>query len=166
MSLTFSRSMRSLRLDSFRATRIGLALAALNMLVLIGWFFLAKVNLYEVSSTLAWEQDRMLSVSFPKEALARLRQGQPATVRLNLGADQPGLALPAYLYRLPEGDGRVLFYVTAADLPDNLPKDKLTGLIEVEVERITPAELVLRSSGKYLTYGPAAANGQPTPQSP
>lgn len=158
--------MRSLQLDSFRATRIGLALAGLMMLFLIGWFFLAKVSLYEVSSNLVWSQERMLSATFPKEALARLRQGQPATLRLNLGADQPGLALPAYLYRMPQGDGAVLFYITGSDLPVNLPKDKLTGVLEVQVERITPAELVLRTSGKYLTYGPAPANGQPTPGSP
>jgi len=171
MSLTFSRSMRSLQLDSFRATRIGLALAVLNMLVLTGWFFLARVTLYEVSSNLAWGQQGMLAVSFPKESLARLRQGQPATVRLNLGTDQPGLALPAYLYRLPEHDGAILFYITAHDLPANLlqdrrPGEKLTGVVEVEVEHVTPAELVLRSSGKYLSYGPALAAPATTPGTP
>ncbi len=39
MSIQFSRSMRALRLDSFRATRIGLVIAVLIMLALIAVVF-------------------------------------------------------------------------------------------------------------------------------
>ena len=39
-------------------------------------------------------------------------------------------------------------------LPSQVPLDtqqgKLSGQVEVEVEYVTPAELVLRTSGKYL----------------
>lgn len=161
MSLTFSRSMRSLQLDSFRAARIGLALAAINMLVLTAWFFLAKVTLYEASATLAWGDEGMVAATFSKEALARLRQGQPAIIRLDPGPDQPSLALPATLYRLPETGEQVLFYITDNALPEDQRPEKLTGQVEVEVEYVTPAELVLRTSGKYLNQSPQTTRDNP-----
>jgi hypothetical protein len=152
--------MRSLRLDGFRATRIALLIAVVNMLALMGWFFFAKVSLYEVGGNLSWNEEGMIAATFSKEAMPRLRQGQTATVRLDFGADQPAQTLPAYLYRLPENDEAVLFYLDRNDLPDSARTGKLNGQVEVEVEKVTPAQLVLRTSGKFLNQAPApTANG-------
>ncbi|MFM8321282.1 MAG: hypothetical protein ACKOC5_10235 [Chloroflexota bacterium] len=167
MSLTFSRSMRSLRLDSFRAARVGLALAALNMLALLGWFFLARVTLYEVGTDLAWTQESSLvSAAFTPEALARLRHGQDATLRVNPGAGQAVLAVSTYVYRLPESGRQVLFVVNPYDLPEGLRQGKLTGQVEVAVERVTPFELVMRNSGKFLSSSPAAQDSRSGQGSP
>lgn len=142
--------MRALRLDSFRASRIGLILAVVNMAVLIGWFFFAKVTLYEVSTTLESGADGRVLATFSGEALERLQQGQSATLRLSGSADRPGLSLPAYLFSLERGKNPVEFVIMAND---TLPSGKLSGRLEVEVERVTPAELVLRTSGRYLNQG-------------
>jgi hypothetical protein len=48
MSIHFSRSMRSLNIDSFQASRFGLILGSLLVMVLIAWFLFAS-GLYAVS---------------------------------------------------------------------------------------------------------------------
>jgi len=150
VSLQFSRSMRVLQLDSFRAARIGLLLAALNMAILVIWFFTAKVTLYEVSTEIALGDSDRIIASFPKESLARVRVGQPAWLRVDLGAEQPSLKLPALVYEIQRDQNKVVFVVLANESPVNYLAEKPSGQVEVEVEYITPAELVLRTSGKLL----------------
>lgn len=156
--------MRSLQIDSFRATRVGLGLAMVNLLVLLAWFFLAHITLYEASSAISWGEEGMLAANFAPPALARLRQGQTATVRLNPGPDQPVLTYSAYLYRIPDQGGPVLFYIEGAEVPESLRQaEKLSGQVEVAVEQITPAELVLRNSGKYFSRGSQTGESPSTP---
>jgi hypothetical protein len=142
--------MRALRLDSFRATRIGLVIAVLIMLALILWFFLAKVTLYEVSTTLETKPDGMILATFPGEARNRLRPGMPAILRLSQGADQPSLTLPAVVWNLPSDGEQVEILVLSGGEALNQQPGKLSGQVEVEAEYITPAALLLRTSGKYL----------------
>jgi len=151
MSLQFSRSLRSLRIDSFRASRIGLILAVLNMSALIAWFFLAKVTLYEASSSVSFTEDGRLMATFSPESIKRIQPGQSAILRLTPGADQPTIAIPTLVFDVETGEDRVELLVMTSDFPETIPKEKLSGQVEVEVEYITPAELVLRTSGKVFT---------------
>ncbi|MBN1149423.1 MAG: hypothetical protein JXA78_19330 [Anaerolineales bacterium] len=150
MSLQFSRSLRSLRADSFQAARIGMLLAIVNLLVLIAWFFLAKVTLYEISSSLSFAKNGRVIAEFPKQAIARIRSGQSAVLRLETGADQPSLTLPALVYGVERNGTQVELLIMAPDLPPEALAEGLSGQVQVEVEHITPAELVLRASGTYL----------------
>jgi hypothetical protein len=163
VSIQFSRSMRSLRLDSFRATRIGLVFAIIIMLALIVWFFMAKVTLYEVSTSLEWSADGKLMVTFPKESRARLRPGMPAILRLPRSADQPAMTIPAVVFDLPRDQDQVEIMVLSSDFSPETQQGQLTGQVEVEVEYVTPAELVLRSSGKFLNRSQVPVSPQ-TPQ--
>jgi hypothetical protein len=142
--------MRSLQLDSFRASRLGLAFALALMLGLIVWFFRAKVTLYEISTSLEVGPEGKLLAAFPKEALSRLRPGMPAILRLSQGADQPPITLPAVVFNLPREGEQVEVVVFSGALPLDASGSRLTGQVEVEVDYVTPAELVLRASGKYL----------------
>ena len=151
MSLQFSRSLRSLRIDSYRASRVGLILAILVMAALIAWFFLAKVTLYETSSSISFTDDGRLVAVFSPESLKRIRQGQSAILRVNLGTDQPAVTLPALVFDMATDANQVEFLIMSPEMPQNLSKEKLSGQIEVEVEYITPAQLVLRTSGKMMT---------------
>ncbi|HYP26667.1 MAG TPA: HlyD family efflux transporter periplasmic adaptor subunit [Blastocatellia bacterium] len=51
MSVNFSRSMRSLAVDSFRPSVLGFTLSAILLLAWLSWFFLARVSVYELSET-------------------------------------------------------------------------------------------------------------------
>ena len=150
MSLQFSRSLRSLRADSFRASRIGMVLAIVNIFVLIAWFFLAKVTLYEISSSLSLSKEGHVVAEFTDESVARIHAGQSAILRLEAGPDQPSVTLPALVFDVERNGTRVELLIMVPDVPTEGLGEKITGQVQVEVEYVTPAELVLRTSGKYL----------------
>src|SRR3990172_7369090 len=58
MSTPFSRSMRSLELDSFRLTLVALSVAVLLLMGWLAWFFFAEVSLYAVTDTARLEVDQ------------------------------------------------------------------------------------------------------------
>ncbi len=155
MSLQFSRSLRSLKIDSFRASRVALILAIVNMIVLLFWFFLGRITLYEISSDLSLSESGRLEALFPQEGLARLYPGQSAILRIDAGPDQPLVTVPALLVGVDEKTGVAQFLLMSDDLPISALRSDLASKaeIEVEVEYVTPAALVLRASGKYLGGG-------------
>lgn len=150
MSLQFSRSLRALRVDSFRSARIGMFLAILIMIGLLAWFTLAKVTIFENSNAIRFTEDGRLVATFSSEGINRVRQGQAAILRVSLGQDQPAIALPALVYQLEPDSDEAQVMVLGGEIPENLRSGKLSGRVEVEVEYLTPAQLLLRASGKYL----------------
>ena len=150
MSAQFSRSLRSLSLDSFRATRIALFLGILNMAALLAWFFIAQVTLYESTPEVqATERGRVVA-RFRPEGFDRIRQGQAAVLRLSAGGNEPTVSAPAVVVRRDSQSGLVELLVFAdEELLAELGKE-LKGSIEVEVEHVTPAALVMRASGRLL----------------
>jgi membrane fusion protein (multidrug efflux system) len=51
MAIPFARSMRSLDADSFRFSGVVLSIAGVLLVAWCGWFFLARVSLYELSES-------------------------------------------------------------------------------------------------------------------
>jgi hypothetical protein len=150
VSLPFSRSIRSLNIDSYRASRIGMILAIVIMILLFAWFFFAKVTLYEVSSDLTFTEDGHVLAYFPKEAHKRIQTGQPVIMRVYTDPDQAGLTIPGLVISTDEGSEQVMI-VMISDEVFSLPlQEGLTGQAQVEVEYVTPATLVRRASGSYL----------------
>ena len=49
MSTPFTRSLRSLRMDRFRLSLVGLVTSILLLAAWMVWFFLARISLYEIS---------------------------------------------------------------------------------------------------------------------
>jgi hypothetical protein len=125
-------------------------LAALNMLALVLWFFLAHVTLYEVSDKLELGKDGRVNVEFSSEAIGRIETGQSAILKIDPGSEQPGQNLPALVVSVDKKGNRVQLLIMVPDLSPQTLGEKINGQAEVEVEHVTPAELVLRSSGKYL----------------
>ena len=150
MSLQFSRSMRSLRIDGFRASQIGLFLAILNVLALIVWFIIGRVSLYETSDTVYLDENQRLLADFSVEALDRIRSGQAAILRLDVGQGQAPVSLPVFVYSIDRDSGQVELYPLNGDLPVDALQGNIKGQAQVEVEQIAPIALVLRASGKFL----------------
>ena len=150
MSLPFSRSIRSLDIDSYRASRIGMILAVVIMILLFAWFFFAKVTLYEVSSDLTFTEDGHVLAYFPKEALRRIQLGQPVILRVYSDPDKAALTIPGLVIST-EKDGEQVQIVMISEEAFSLPpQEDLTGQAQVEVEYVTPATLVRRASGSFL----------------
>jgi len=150
MSLQFSRSLRALRVDSFRPSRIGLFLGMLLMVGLIAWFFTAKVTLYENSTSLQFSEDGSLMAKFTPEGMKRVRQGQTAMLHIDASTDQPAESLPAMVFDAQADSNIAEILVKSTDVPDSLKNGNISGRVEVEVEYTTPAQLLLRVSGKYF----------------
>jgi hypothetical protein len=84
-------------------------------------------------------------------------------LRLPQGADQPAITIPAVVFDLPREGEQVEILVLPSEQPLDTQPGKLSGQVEVEVEYVTPAELVLRTSGKYLNRSQVPVSPQ-TPQ--
>ena len=106
---------------------------------------------------------RILAVAefAPADAVGRIQPGQAARLRLTGFPSTRYGSIPATVARVgseaQEGSIRVELDVTPLD--DSLPLEHgLPGTVEVEVERLSPAALVLRTAGKLLDR-PASPRG-------
>jgi membrane fusion protein (multidrug efflux system) len=92
---------------------------------------------------------------FPVATLGRLRAGQPARLRLDGFPWVQYGTLPACVRQVGGEPTAGLIQVELellGDLPPAIPLEHgLPGAVEVQVERVAPVVLVLRSAGKLLT---------------
>ncbi|MFN2177328.1 MAG: hypothetical protein ACK2U3_15390 [Anaerolineales bacterium] len=148
--MPFSRSIRSLEIDSYKASRVGMILAVLITLSILLWFFLAKITIYEFSSQIEFTgNDRILAV-FPAESLKKIKIGQPAIINLDLGPDLPKASLSAFVIGIDKEQETAELIIISENLHQIPLSEDLTGQVQVEVEYITPASLIRKASGMYV----------------
>ncbi len=153
MSISFSRSMRSLQSDSFRPSLATLIIASILIVAWFAWLVFARVTLYESSQDYQIQRDGALIVRYPQETIVGLRPGQTAIVEIRSDPNQPPQQLPAIVADTPSRTQNHL----AADtvkvtlLGDKLPQDA-TGQVKIAVESVSPLTLITRASGQ-LTQG-------------
>jgi hypothetical protein len=150
MALSFSRSMRSLHSDSFRPSLVALSITIVLVLAWGAWLVLASVALYETSQDWQVTRDGSLIVRFPEETVARLHPGQPATLTIPTGPNQPPQTLSAMVADIPSRTQNHLApdTVKVALLSGSLPKDAASGELKIEVERVSPLTLLARASNQ------------------
>jgi hypothetical protein len=154
----FSRSFRSLRADGFQLTLGILILVGALLIGWGGWFFLAQVTLYAMTDAAHLEvsenpeaEIKIVAEFEPSDALGRIHASQKARLRLQgFNRAQYG-SIPATVDRVADEirDGKIRVELTVDPDPSfTVPlQDGLPGTLEVEVERISPAALVLRAAG-------------------
>lgn len=150
MAVPFSRSLRSMKIDSFRASLLGLILSAALVAALIAWFFLARITLYEYSTGLTVSEEGRIFATFRPESMPRVRIGQSGVLRLDLGDELGEAALPVLVIDKQSDRNQVELLVLDGEIPSSLSVDELIGQVEVEAEYISPARLVMRASGQFL----------------
>jgi membrane fusion protein (multidrug efflux system) len=108
---------------------------------------------------------RVVATYPPGTALGRIRPGQSARMRLDgfPWPQYPPLAATVALVATEPRDGRVRVELAITGEPRRrLPVEHgLPGTLEVDLERISPAELVLRSAGKVASPLRAAPAPEP-----
>jgi multidrug resistance efflux pump len=91
---------------------------------------------------------------FPHDALGRIQAGQSARLRLDSFPWAQYGMLTATVARVAsearDGRVRVELTVSAASTPLITTQHGLTGTLEVEVEKVAPAALVLRAAGQLI----------------
>ena len=149
MSLSFSRSLRSLQQDNFGPALAALIVTSLLLMAWSAWVFLAQVTLYETSRDFSVQRDGSLQVNFSPEALARLRPGQAATLRLTNGTASEEQTFSAQVMDIPASNnqtGQVELYVFSSEPI----QPGQAGQVQVEVDHVSPVMLVLRSAGQFV----------------
>jgi len=164
MSIAFSRSMRSLKADSFRPALVGLLVAMALLTAWIAWFFLARITLYETGQIVHTTKGGIVVAEFPSETLGRIQYGQPALLRLDGTIGDQARTIPAIVTNVAsqsqEGCVEVkLFAPVNATAPVPL-QDGLTGQVEIEVEHVSPATFVMRASGQLIDTPPVSLSPQ------
>jgi hypothetical protein len=148
--------MRSLGRDRFRPTVLGIVVSLVLLFAWGAWFFLSNLTLYEVSQSARILEANHVTADFPiGRSLGRIREGQKATLRLDAFSWVQYGSLAARVLRwqtdAPAGTVRVELIL---DDVESFPVDVepgSTGTVAIEVERISPAALVLRAAGRTVS---------------
>ena len=164
MSTPFSRSMRALQDDSYHLSLAGLLVAIVCLVTWATWFFLAQMTLYETGRIVSVTRDGTIVADFPLEALPRIRRGQPAFVfpqDTEGGSTGPFAAVVSDVN--PQTDKNrveVVLYPKTDMLALTIPKDRMTGQVEIEVDHVSPAGLMMRASGQFFDTLPVSLSPQ------
>ena len=131
--IAFSKTLRALEADDFRASKLGLLAAALVIAAWVWWLVAARVPQYESTAKVRIENG--LAIAY-FSSTGGITVGQPATVHAN------GATFPARVQSVSPD------YVELA-LPANSQMIKAVSA-EIETSRISPASLALQAVGRRI----------------
>ncbi|MGB6942260.1 MAG: hypothetical protein WBE37_07700 [Bryobacteraceae bacterium] len=132
--IAFSRTLRALDADDFRASKLGLVAAALVLCAWVWWMFAARVPQYESTSNVQIESGRAIAV-FPPDVLSRLQADQPALVHVG------GATIPARVQSIAADHAEL---VLTPNPQSPIPASP-SASAEIEVSRVSPAAIALRT---------------------
>lgn len=162
MAIEFPRSVRALRNDRFRPSLAALTVTTVLLGAWLIWFFFSQIAVYESSTTFTLQSNGLVSATFPARVSARVMVDQPASVRLDVPGE-PSITYSGRVARVnaPRGasEGTVEIYFDAdGALPANAE-----GVVQVQVESVSPAALVIQavrqSAQASSPAAPAPARG-------
>ena len=146
--------MSSLDTDSYRVLLLSLLVVTTLLGAWLAWLFLARVARYVESEQGHLVGTATIVADFSPAALGRIQPGQPARLRLEsfpwikYGAVRATVATVA---REPSDGWLEVKLSIQPDPSTAVPlQHGQTGAVEVEVERVAPAALVLRAAGQLL----------------
>jgi hypothetical protein len=141
--IAFSRTLRAFDADDFRISNLLLLLVFVLLAAWTWWFFRSTVPQFETTHEVRI-QPNLFVASFPARALEHLRPGQSAVL------DVDGIAIPAKVSAIASdaagGEIRVLLMPATERQPPASGSHRVEA--SVEVERVTPAALVMRAIGR------------------
>jgi hypothetical protein len=134
--IAFTRTLRALDADDFRASKLGLFAATALLIAWTWWMFSARVPQYESTTNVRIESGQVIA-HFPPRALARIRTNQPATVHLG------DSSFPARVQSVAADRAEL---VLAPNPQPPIPASS-SGTAEIEVSAASPASITLRILG-------------------
>jgi hypothetical protein len=135
--IAFARTLRALDADEFRASKLGLAAAAILLAAWAWWMIGARVPQYESTTNVRLENGHAIAY-FPTAELDRIQAGQSAIVHSN------GMAFAARVQSITSDYAEL---VLAANPQSPIPAAS-AATAEVEVSRVSPAAIALQSLGR------------------
>lgn len=118
------------------------------------WFFFASLTLHETGQLSRMTSSGAVSATFPAEVADRIRNGQPAVLRLQ--GMEHGSALPAIVTQVSaQRDTKQLevelypksrlAFTSLARAASQNGEDTILGQAAIEIIRVTPATLLMRT---------------------
>lgn len=165
MPTPFANTLRSLNADRFHASLIGLGVALVLLIAWGSWFFLARMTIYEVSVSAVVARGGFIIAEFPSAKSGRIRRGQAAWLYPVLDSAKQPANIPAVVVDIIKSPSTELarfklFPILDQDLSEILPEGQKVK-VEIEVESVSPAVLVLRTSGLLIDTPGVALSPQP-----
>lgn len=130
--IAFSRTLRALDADDFRASKLGLLIAAALLVAWTWWMLAARVPQYE-STNYAWIQSSRVFAFFP--STIQIRAGQSAIVTIN------GKAFPARVQSVASDHAEL---VLAPNPQSPIPASS-SASADIETTRVSPAAIAFRT---------------------
>jgi multidrug resistance efflux pump len=132
--IAFSRTLRALDADDFRASKLGLLAVVILLAAWTWWMFAASVPQYESTSNVRIESGRAIAY-FSSQQVSRLHAGQPALVHVE------GATFPTRVQSLAADHAELLL----APNPQSPIPTSSSATAEIEVSRTSPAAIALRT---------------------
>ncbi len=147
MSISFSRSMRSLHGDSFRPSLATLIIASIFIIAWFAWLVFAQITLYATSQDWELQRDGSLIVHLSEDAVTRLRPGQRVTLEVQGTSNQPSQQLPAIVADTPSRtQNRLASDTVRVTLLAPMPKGATGGQVKIPMETVSPLTLITRAA--------------------
>ena len=160
MAIAFSRSLRSLQADRWRGTVVALLVAIVLLAAWLGWFFFASIAFGERGRVLTIDDNGFLIAEFPNTSLTKLKRGQAASILPDNSSATPSSPIPAIITDVAADDlapGQIRLAFSSRQGQLHNPSQ---AQVEVILDRLSPAQLVLRHIGLTSVTLTPAANGQ------
>ena len=164
MATPFSRSIRILDADRFRPSLWVIGFGVVIPTVWLAWLFLARITLTESGKVSAISPVGQVRAVLSEEQAKKVKVGQPGLITLEGEVGEDLGVITAVVVQPPAANGTEStielaivderFFSAPAD-------DNWKGQVQIEVEKVSPLTLFLRSSGQFL--GAPQMTTSPTP---
>jgi len=149
MPIAFAQSLRSLQQDRHRFSLVWLLIVNLIFVTWLLWFFLASLTFY-AHGQIVKSSSGIIVAEFPAATQPPIRLGQAARLYAQpVGADSSDL-IPATVTevddRIRNGQIQVTLYADMDSPHAAALQTGLTGQVEIAIDKISPAALVLRGA--------------------
>lgn len=144
IAIDYTKSAFSVSADNLLLKVMGGVVLMMLMVGWVVWFFFAHLTFYETTEAVM-QPGGVVEAEFSSKSLARIKYEQSAFFQTQDSGGQP-VSVPLRIVDIENKSGEVLFWPRDHE---NIQPNKRTiqGQVRVAVEHVTPATLVLRSSG-------------------
>ncbi|MEZ4868982.1 MAG: hypothetical protein R3C14_47110 [Caldilineaceae bacterium] len=149
MTTSFARTTHALQAADLRKAGTALVLVSLLIMGWLGWFLLARITIFAISTPVPVAVTEMITAPFIGQAPGQIKWGQTASLKLDGATGETTGPIPALVTEVVEDTERGVTQVTAFVFWDAVAEPpagaSLTGRLEIETEYVSPATLLVRS---------------------
>lgn len=145
MSISFSRSTRSITNDSFRPSLVALAIGIIFLFAWGGWMTFSRIPVYDSSTDIRLGRDGSITAKFSADQFAEIRAGQDATV---IGTAPEEIYRAQVMEVANRSSNRMEPNTVRLHVYASPPLKETPREVKIQVGQISPLTLLARTSEK------------------